>query len=380
MDFELQEEQKMVRDLAKSFVDNEVRPRIEEYEEKETFPWPIVKRAAELGLLGLIIPAKYGGGGADTISYCLVEEEIAKISAGLGLIISANNSLSCTPIMEHGSEEQKQKYLPPLAKGEKLGCWLLTEPGAGSDVAGIKSSARLEGDSWLLQGEKIFVTNGSVADICVGVFRTDQDRHKGLNAFIIEKNAPGFSVAKIEKKMGLKCSLTAQLLVDNCRIPKENLLGNVGDGFKIAMQTLTGGRVNIAAQSLGVAKGAFEEALKYAKERKQFGKAIAEFQAIQFMLSEMAFEIEAAELMTYKAAWLKDKGLPFIKAASMAKAFASEAAERVASKALQIFGRYGYLKPMLIERFYRDARVLQVYEGTSQVQRMIIARHLLNIY
>jgi alkylation response protein AidB-like acyl-CoA dehydrogenase len=265
----------------------------------------------------------------------------------------------------------------PLAKGDKLGCWLLTEPGAGSDVAGIKSTARLEGNHWVLNGSKMFVTNGSVADICVGVFRTGPDRHGGLTAFIIESSSPGLKVATVEKKMGLKCSLTAQLFFDDCRIPKENILGEMGEGFKVAMRTLNGGRVNIAAQSLGVAKGAFQEALAYAQIREQFGKKICEFQAIQFMLAEMATEIEVADLMTYRAAWLKDKGLPFIKSASMAKLYASEMAERVASKALQIFGGIGYLKPTLVERFYRDARVLQVYEGTSQVQRMIIFKELL---
>ncbi|MBI4837477.1 MAG: acyl-CoA dehydrogenase family protein [Candidatus Portnoybacteria bacterium] len=377
MDFEFSQEQKMIQGMVRDFVKREVKPEIEEYEETESFPMPLVKKAAGLGLLGIIIPEKYGGAGADTISYCLMEEEIAKISAGLGLIMSANNSLSCTPILDHGTEEQKQKYLVPLAKGDKLGCWLLTEPGAGSDVAGIKSTARLEGNHWVLNGDKIFVTNGSVADICVGVFRTGPDRHKGLTAFIIESSSPGFEVTRVEKKMGLKCSLTAQLFFNNCRIPKENILGGEGQGFKIAMQTLNGGRVNIAAQSLGVAKGAFQEALAYAQNREQFGKKISEFQAIQFMLSEMAMEIEAAELMTYRAAWLIDRGLPFIKSASMAKAYASEMAERVASKALQIFGGSGYLKPTLVERFYRDARVLQVYEGTSQIQRMIIFKELL---
>lgn len=379
MDFELSQEQKMIQEMVRNFVKREVKPEIEEYEEAETFPMPLVKKAAKLGLLGIIVPEEYGGAGADTISYCLMEEEIAKISAGLGLIMSANNSLSCTPILNHGTEEQKQKYLVPLAKGDKLGCWLLTEPGAGSDVAGIKSTARLEGDYWVLNGNKIFVTNGSVADICVGVFRTGPDRHKGLTAFIIEGSSPGLIVGKVEKKMGLKCSLTAQLFFDDCKIPKENLLGEIGQGFKVAMQTLNGGRVNIAAQSLGVAKGAFQEAFAYAQIREQFGKKISEFQAIQFMLAEMAMEIEAAELMIYRAAWLKDNGLPFIKSASMAKAFASEMAERVASKALQIFGGSGYLKPTLVERFYRDARVLQVYEGTSQVQRMIIFKELLKI-
>jgi butyryl-CoA dehydrogenase len=291
--------------------------------------------------------------------------------------MSANNSLSCVPILNHGTEEQKQKYLVPLAKGDKLGCWLLTEPGAGSDVAGIKSSARPEGNHWVLNGDKIFVTNGSVADVCVGVFRTGPDRHNGLTAFIIESSSPGFKVTRVEEKMGLNCSLTAQLFFDNCRIPKENMLGEEGQGFKIAMQTLNGGRVNIAAQSLGVAKGAFREAFAYAQTREQFGKKLSDFQAIQFMLAEMAMEIEAAELMTYRAAWLKDRGLPFIKSASMAKAYASEMAARVVDRAFQIFGGSAYLKPTLIERFYRDVRIFQIYEGTSQVQRKIIFKELM---
>lgn len=379
MDFEFSQEQKMIQETVRNFVKREVKPKIEEYEEAEAFPMPLVKKAAELGFLGIIIPQEYGGAGADTISYCLMEEEIAKISAGLGLIISAHNSLCCTPILNHGTEEQKQKYLVPLAKGDKLGCWLLTEPGAGSDVAGIKSTARLEGNHWVLNGDKIFVTNGSVADICVGVFRTGPDRHKGLTAFIIENSSPGLKVSTVEKKMGLKCSLTAQLFFDNCRIPKENILGAEGEGFKVAMQTLNGGRVSIAAQSLGLAKGAFQEAFAYAQIREQFGKKICEFPEIQSMLSEMATEIKAAELMTYQAAWLKDKGRDFIQSASMAKLYASEMANRVAYNALQTFGGIGYIKGNLIERFYRDARPFTVYEGTSQIQKKIIFKELLKI-
>ncbi len=377
MDFELSEEQRLIRDAARDFVKKEVKPQIEECEENEEFPWPLVKGATSRGFMGMIIPEKYGGGEIDTISYCLVIEEIAKISGGLALIISANNSLAGMPIVMYGNEEQKQKYLPPLASGRYLGCWAITEPDAGSDVAGQKSTAVFENDQWVLNGSKIFITNASVADICVATFRTDPDPHSGLSAFIIEKGAPGFEVGKIERKMGLKCTITAELIFDNCRIPQENLLARRGEGFRIAMATLNAGRVNIASQGLGIAEGAFEEALKYAKQRKQFGKPIADFQGIQFLLADMATEIEMARLMVYHAAWLKDKGLPFIKYASMAKVFASEMAERTASRAVQIFGGYGYMKDFPVERFYRDARILQIYEGTSQVQRMIIARNLL---
>lgn len=377
MDFELNEEQRLIQQSAREFVKKEVKPKIEEYEEAEEFPWPLVKGAASRGFMGMIIPEKYGGAETDTISYCLVVEEIAKISGGLALIISANNSLAGMPIVMHANEEQKQKYLPHLASGRYLGCWAITEPDAGSDVAGQKSTAVLENDQWVLNGSKIFITNASVADICVATFRTDPDPHNGLSAFIIEKGAPGFEVGKIERKMGLKCTITAELVFDNCRIPRANLLGKRGEGFRIAMATLNAGRVNIASQGLGIAEGAFEEALKYAKQRKQFGKPIADFQGIQFLLADMATEIEMARLMVYRAAWLKDKGLPFIKYASMAKVFASEMAERTASRAVQIFGGYGYMKDFPVERFYRDARILQVYEGTSQVQRMIIARNLL---
>ncbi len=377
MNFELNEEQKIIQQTALEFVRKEVKPQIGEYEENETFPWPLVKGAAKLGFMGMAIPEKYGGVELDTVSYCLVIEEISKISGGLALIISANNSLSGAPIAAHANEEQKQKYLPPLAAGKKLGCWAITEPNAGSDVAGQKATARLDNGQWILNGTKNFITNGSVADICVATFRTDPNPHNGLSAFIIEKSAPGFGVGRIEKKMGLNCTLTAELIFENCRIPQENLLGQKGEGFKIAMHTLNAGRISIAAQGLGIAEGAFEEALKYAKERTQFNKPIAGFQAIQFMLADMATEIELARLLIYEAAWLKDSGLQFIKHASMAKVFASEMAERTTSRAVQIFGGYGYMKDFPVERFYRDARILQVYEGTSQVQRIIIAKHLL---
>ncbi len=377
MNFELNEEQKIIQQTALEFVRKEVKPQIGEYEENETFPWPLVKGAAKLGFMGMAIPEKYGGVELDTVSYCLVIEEISKISGGLALIISANNSHSGAPIAAHANEEQKQKYLPPLAAGKKLGCWAITEPNAGSDVAGQKATARLDNGQWILNGTKNFITNGSVADICVATFRTDPNPHNGLSAFIIEKSAPGFGVGRIEKKMGLNCTLTAELIFENCRIPQENLLGQKGEGFKIAMHTLNAGRISIAAQGLGIAEGAFEEALKYAKERTQFNKPIAGFQAIQFMLADMATEIELARLLIYEAAWLKDSGLQFIKHASMAKVFASEMAERTTSRAVQIFGGYGYMKDFPVERFYRDARILQVYEGTSQVQRIIIAKHLL---
>ncbi len=377
MDFELTEDQAMIRTTARDFAEKEIAPVAKENNRNEIFPLDLVKRMGKLGFLGLILPAKYGGSGGDYISYCIMLEEIAHADVGMAATASAHLSLCGHSIAHWGTEEQKQKYLPPLAAGKKLGCWAITEPNAGSDVAGQKATARLDNGQWILNGTKNFITNGSVADICVATFRTDPNPHNGLSAFIIEKSAPGFGVGRIEKKMGLNCTLTAELIFENCRIPQENLLGQKGEGFKIAMHTLNAGRISIAAQGLGIAEGAFEEALKYAKERTQFNKPIAGFQAIQFMLADMATEIELARLLIYEAAWLKDSGLQFIKHASMAKVFASEMAERTTSRAVQIFGGYGYMKDFPVERFYRDARILQVYEGTSQVQRIIIAKHLL---
>lgn len=380
MDFELSETHKMIRSLVRDFAENEVKPKVKELE-KEEFPNDLVKRLGELGLMGIFVPEQYGGMGADTLAYAIAEEELARISPALGLIMSANNSLSINPILEFGTEAQRQKYLVPLAKGEKLGCLALTEPEAGSDLASAKSPAKKEGELWKISGTKSLITNASVAQVCVFLARTGEDPHKGLTTFIIETNTPGFAVTKIEKKMGLPASLTAEITLTDCQVPEENILGGVGNGFdKVAMKTLDAGRINIAAQAVGTAQGAFDLAWAYVQERKQFGQPLIKLSGVQSKLARMATKIEAARLLTYKAAWLKDRGQSFVLLASMAKLFASEAAEKVASTALHLHGGYGYLKDLGIERYYRDAPVMQIYEGTSEIQEMTIVRTLLGKY
>jgi alkylation response protein AidB-like acyl-CoA dehydrogenase len=377
MEFDLSKELKMVKEAVRDFAKKEIKPKVREFEEREEFPKEIVKGLGELGFMGIFVPEKYGGMGLDTLAYTIVEEELARVWASLGLILSANNSLSIYPILKFGTESQKQKYLPAMARGENLGCLALTEPDAGSDLAGIQTRAKKNGSIWNISGVKSLITNASEAQICVLVARTGKDLHKGLTAFIIKTSAPGFAVSKIEKKMGLYSSPTCEISLKDCPVPKENILGKLGDGFKIAVETLNSGRINIAAQAVGIAQGAFDLALEYSKKRRQFKKPISEFQSVQFMLSDMAIGIEAARLLTYKAAWLKDNGSDFIKQSSMAKTLASETAEKVASSALQIHGGYGYLKDFDIERYYRDAKATQIYEGTNQIQRLIIAKCLL---
>lgn len=385
MDFALTEEHKMIREMVRNFAEKEIRHIVSDFDEKGIFPRDLVSRAADLGLMGVTVPAEYGGVGLDTVSYCIVEEELARVWASFGLIISANNSLSCAPIFNHGTEEQKKKYLIPLAKGEKLGCYAQTEPNAGSDVSGISTKASFDekAGQYVINGNKTFITNGDVAAICVLIARTSRKVvvnnkvHQGLSAFIVEGGTPGFLVGKHENKMGIRGSSTVELIFDNCRIPKENILGKEGDGFKIAMQTLNGGRINIAAQAVGIARGALEESLKYSKERKQFGQSLCEFQITQFKLAEMATRIEAARLLTWRAAQLKDSGADFAKEAAMAKLFASEAAVYVTGEAVQIHGGHGYIKEYPVERMFRDAKITQIYEGTSEIQKMVISRRLL---
>ncbi len=359
--------------LARDFVNQTVRPRIEIHEREATFPSEIMAIAAKLGLTGIIIPEEYGGAGLDTLALALVVEEISKVSPALALIICANNSLSGAPIIAYGNEEQKKKYLPLLARGEYYGCYAMTEPDAGSDVANLQARALLEGDTWMLSGTKTLITNGSVADVIVGIFRTGPNSHKGLSAFIIETTTPGFKVQRVEKKMGLSCSPTAELFFDTCHIPRENLLGAEGDGFKIAMQTMNGGRVYIAAQALGIAEGALNLALQYAKSRNAFGKPLSEHQALQHKLANMATNIEAARSLVYRTCTEKDSGASYIKLASMSKLFATEMACSVVYDALQIFGGMGYIQGNRIERLYRDVRALPIYEGTSEIQLNIIA-------
>lgn len=388
MDFSLTEEQRLLKETVRDFAQAEIKPHALKWDKTGEFPHDVLKKAAQLGLMGIFIPVEYGGSGMDTIAYVLALEEICKACAGVGVIISVNNSLVCDPILHFGTEEQKRKYLTPLAKGEMLGCFSLTESGAGSDPAGMATQAVKEGDCYVINGTKLFATNGAHAQVTITFAVTDNPPIspfnkgglrgiKGISTFIIEKGTPGFSVSKEEDKMGIRASDTAELVFENCRIPKENLLGKEGDGLKIALATLDGGRIGIATQSIGIAQACLEESIKYSKERTQFGEPIANFQAIRWMLSDMATEIEAARMLTFKAAYLKDKGVRYTREASEAKLYASEMANRAAYKAVQIFGGYGYIKDYPVEKYYRDVRVTTLYEGTSEIQRLVIARELL---
>jgi len=379
MDFELAEEQQMVRETTRVFVEREVKPVASRLDREAIYPSELVKRLSELGLMGILVPQEFGGSGMDLLSCVVAMEEISKAWASLAVAMSVQNSLVCAPIARFGSAAQKKKYLPSLARGERLGCYALTEPGSGSDAGSIQTRAKRVDDNFVLNGNKIFTTNGNRADLAIVYAVTDPARgKKGISAFIVEKNSPGFVVGKLEDKLGLRSSDTASLLFEDCRVPGENLLGTEGEGFAIALATLDGGRIGIAAQALGIAQGCLEESVAYAQQRRQFGRAIAEFEAIQWMLADMATEIDAARLLTYRAAWLAEQGRTFTKEAAMAKLFASEAANRAAYKAIQIFGGYGYTKEFAVERFFRDARITTIYEGTSEIQRLVIARRLIH--
>ena len=379
MDFELAEEQQMVRETTRAFVEREVKPVASRLDREAIYPSELVKRLSELGLMGILVPQEFGGSGMDLLSCVVAMEEISKAWASLSVAMSVQNSLVCAPIARFGSAAQKKKYLPSLARGERLGCYALTEPGSGSDAGSIQTRAKRVGDDFVLKGNKIFTTNGNRADLAIVYAVTDPAKgKKGISAFIVEKNSPGFVVGKLEDKLGLRSSDTASLLFEDCRVPGENLLGTEGEGFTIALATLDGGRIGIAAQALGIAQGCLEESVAYAQQRRQFGRAIAEFEAIQWMLADMATEIDAARLLTYRAAWLAEQGRTFTKEAAMAKLFASEAANRAAYKAIQIFGGYGYTKEFAVERFFRDARITTIYEGTSEIQRLVIARRLIH--
>jgi len=379
VDFELSEEQRMVQEMVRAFVEKDVKPAAAPMDHDGIYPADLVKKLGELGLMGMFVPPEFGGSGMDLVSYVIAMEEISKSWASLSVIMSVNNSLVCDPLLRFGSEDQKKKYLTPLARGNFLGCYALTEPGAGSDAGSIQTRAKREGNDYVLNGTKIFITNGRHANLAIVYAVTDPSRgKKGISAFVVEKGTPGFSVEKLEDKLGLRSSDTAELLFRDCRVPKENLLGVENEGFKIALSTLDGGRIGIAAQALGIAQGCLEESLAYAKQRRQFGQQIGEFQAIQWMLADTATEIDAARLLTYRAAWLRQQGKKVTEAASMAKLFASEAANRIAYKAVQIFGGYGYMKDFPVERFYRDARITTLYEGTSEIQRLVIARHIVH--
>jgi len=378
MEFELTEEQQMIRRMVREFAEKEIRPIAREIDARGEFPWEVIRKMAGLGLLGLPIPEQYGGSGADTVSYAIAVEEVSRVSGSIGITMAAHTSLGLYPLYRFGSEEQKKQYLPRLASGEGLAAFGLTEPEAGSDAGGVKTTAVLDGDQWVLNGQKTFITSGSIADVVIIAALTDKAAGtRGISNFIVEKGTPGFRPGRDEDKMGLKGSVTSELFFEDCRVPKANLLGQVGEGFKQFLITLDGGRISIGAMALGLAQGALDAAIKYSKERVQFGQPIARFQAIQWMIADMATEIEAARWMIYRAAWLKDKGGRFTKEAAMAKLYASEAAERACFKAIQIHGGYGYMSEYDVERIYRDNRLTTIGEGTSEIQRLVIARQVL---
>ncbi|WP_163193132.1 acyl-CoA dehydrogenase [Clostridium thermarum] len=377
MNFTLSKEQELVRQMVREFAVNEVKPIAAEIDETEEFPMENVKKMAKLGFFGIPFKTEFEGAGGDSLSYILAVEELSKVCATTGVILSAHVSLCASVIDAFGTPAQKAKYLPDLASGRKLGAFGLTEPNAGTDAAGQQTVAVLDGDSYILNGSKVFITNGGVADTFIIFAMTDRSKGtKGISAFIVEKSFPGFSIGKKENKLGIRASSTTELIMENCRVPKENLIGQEGKGFAIAMKTLDGGRIGIAAQALGIAEGAFEEAVNYMKERKQFGKPLAAFQGLQWMMAELEVKIEAARMLVYKAAWLKDNGLPYSVDAARAKLFASEVAMEVTTKAVQAFGGYGYTKEYPVERMMRDAKITEIYEGTSQVQKMVIAGNI----
>jgi len=377
MAFQLTAEQEMVRLMARDFARKELEPSAALREKEGVFPLDVVRKMGGLGLLGMMVPTEYGGSDAGAVSYCLALEEIASACASTAVTMSVAN-LSTEPLLKFGDESQKQRYLVPLASGKALGCFAVTEPGAGSDPGGLMLKAEEKGGCYLLNGTKVFITHGEYADVVNLVARTGPDKgNKGLSAFVVEKGTPGFSVGKREDKMGLRASNTVELVFEDCLVPAENLVGRPGQGFKIAMTALDSGRIGIASQAVGIARACLKEALEYARQRRQFGRSISSFQAIQWAISDMATGIEAPHLLTLAAADDKDHGLPFTQSASMAKLFASEMANRAAYQALQIHGGYGYMKEFKVERLYRDARATTIYEGTSEIQRLVIARELL---
>lgn len=374
MHIELTEEQKLLQETVRRFAEEVAKPRAKEIDESGEFPRSFFDQAGELGLAGVFIPEEYGGAGMDTVSYCIAIEEISRVCATSGVILSVNNSLVCYPLLKFGSEEQKKEFLTPLAAGQKLGCFALTEPGAGSDPSGLRTTAQRDGDDYVLNGNKVFITNGTDADVALVFASVDlAKKHKGITAFIVPADTPGYHHGTHEFKLGVNASGTTELAFSDCRIPASWRLGEEGEGFKIAMATLDGGRIGIAAQAVGIAQGAFEEALAYSQQREQFNQKLADFQAIQFYLADMATEIDAGRLLTWKAAWAKENQKRFSLEAAQAKLFTSEMAQRVTNKALQIHGGYGYTKEYNVERYFRDARILEIYEGTSEVQKMVIA-------
>ena len=378
MNFTLTKEQELVRQMVRDFAVNEVKPIAAEIDVTERFPMENVKKMGELGMMGIPFPTEFGGAGGDVLSYILAVEELSKVCATTGVILSAHTSLCASLISENGTPEQKEKYLRDLCTGNKIGAFGLTEPGAGTDAAGQQTTAVLDGDNYILNGSKIFITNGGVADTFIIFAMTDKSKGtKGISAFIVEKGFQGFSIGKKEDKLGIRASSTTELIFENCIVPKENLIGREGKGFGIAMKTLDGGRIGIAAQALGIAEGALEEAIKYMKERKQFGRPISAFPGLQWMVAEMSTKIEAARFLVYKAAWLKENKQPYSVDAARAKLYAAEVAMDVTTKAVQLFGGYGYTKEYPMERMMRDAKITEIYEGTSEVQKMVISGSLL---
>ena len=378
MNLELTEEQKLLQKTVREFAESEVRPLAKELDETGHFPRELFRKAAELGLTGVAFPESEGGAGFDHIAYAIVIEEISRCCASTGVILSVQNSLFCDPIHRYGTDEQKKRFLLPFTRGEKIGCYALTEPQAGSNAAALQTKAAKQGDMYVLNGTKAWITNGGVADAAIVYVNTDPAKgEKGITAIVVEKGMPGFKVGKEEKKLGINATACSELVFTDCEVPAANRIGNEGDGYKVALSTLDGGRIGIASQATGIAQGAFEAALKWSQERMAFGQPIAQFQAIQFMLADMATEIDAARLLVRKAAWKQDSGSRFSLEASTAKLFASEMATRVAHKAIQIHGGYGYSREYPVERAYRDARITEIYEGTSEIQRLVIAAWVL---
>ena len=378
MEFQLNEEQQMMQDMVREFAQNEVLPGAAERDEKCEYPKDLVEKVAELGLMGVAIPEDKGGAGMDYISYSIAIEEISKADAALGVIISVNNSLVCDPLVRYANEDQVERFLIPLASGQKLGAYALSEAQSGSDAANVKTTAIPDGDDYILNGQKLWITNGAASDVVLVFAMTDKEKgHKGINSFMVEKGTPGFTVGKKEDKLGIRSSDTTELIFEDCRVPAANMLGKPGEGFRVAMSTLDAGRIGIAAQAVGVGQASIDASIKFAKERQAFGKTISAFQAIQFYLADMQTKVDAARLLTWEASWKKDQGQPYGREAAMCKTFASETAVDVALKAVQIHGAYGYSKEFPVERFMRDAKITEIYEGTNEIQRLVIARHLL---
>ena len=379
MDFTFTDEQQAMRRSVREFAEGEIRPHVMEWDEASHFPQEILPKLAEMGLLGVIFPEEYGGAGLGYIEYVIAIEELSRVDGSVGILVAAHNSLCSNHIFKFGTPAQKKKYLAPLASGKHIGAWSLTEPNAGSDAGGTRTTARRDGNFWILNGAKTFTTNGHYADTCVAMAVTDKDKGShGISAFILEKGMPGFRPGKKENKLGLRASDTSEIIFSDCRVPAENLLGPEGEGFTGSLKILDGGRISIGALGLGMAQGALDAAMSYAKQRKQFGQAISEFQAIQFKLADMATEVEAARLLVYRAAWLADQGdVRFSKESSMAKLFAGEVAVKVANECVQIHGGYGFIKDYPAEKYYRDVKLCTIGEGTSEIQKLVIARQLL---